>query len=228
MLSLADELLLLSLDDEKGTIPDSVQQALGYGLTAAGIVDLLLADRLAVEDQKKLSVVDATPTGDELLDEMLVRIQQSKRTKKVGDWVQDFGNGGIKKMQERLERRLVEKGILREEEGKFLKLFPWHHYPAVDGAPEAETRERLREVLLEGEQPDARTAVLISLARACKLLDQLFPKAERKRADQRAKEIAKGDVAGDAVSEAVEEASAAAVAAMVAVSAATAVSTTSS
>ncbi len=218
MLSLAEELLLLSLDDDKGTIPGSAEQALGYGLAAAGIVDLLLANRLAVQDKKKLSVVDGTPTRDELLDEMLVHIQQSKRTRSVSDWVQDFGNGGIRKMQERLERRLVEKGILRDEEGKYLKLIPWHHYPTVDGAPEAETREKLREVLLGGEQPDVRTATVISLARACELLDQLFPKAERKRADQRAKEIAKGEVAGAAVSEAVEEAAAATVAAMVAVS----------
>lgn len=228
MLSLAEELLLLSLDDDKGTIAGSVEQALGYGLAAAGIVDLLLADRLAVDGKKKLSVVDAAPTGDELLDEMLVHIQQSKRTKSIGDWVRDFGNGGIKKIQERLERRLVNKGILRDEEGKYLKLIPWHHYPTVDGAPEAETRERLREILLEGREPDARTAILISLVRASTLLNQLFPKAERKRADQRANEIAKGEVAGEAVSQAVEEAVAVTVAAMVAASAAGAASTTSS
>jgi len=223
MLSLAEELLLLSLDDEKGTIPGSVQQALGYGLAAAGVVDVLLAGKLVMGDKKKVSVAGDAPTGDEVLDEMLAHIQQSKRTKSIGDWVKNFGNGGIKRLQERLERRLVEKGILRVEEGKYLRLIPWRHYPTVDGVPEAETREKIRTVLLGGAEPDARTAILISLTRASKLLDQLFPKDDRKRADQRAKEIAKGELAGEAVSKAADEAVAATVAAtMVAISAASA------
>ena len=225
MLSLAEELLLLALDDEKGTIPGSAQQALAYGLPAAGLVDLLLAGRLVMGEKKRVTVAEATPTGDDILDEMLAQIERSKRAKGIGDWVKGFGNGGIKKLRERLENRLVESGVLRVEEGRFLRLFHWHHYPTVDGAPEAKAREKLRRVLIGGDDPDARTAILISLARTCKLLDPLFQKEERKRVDQRAKEIGKGEFMGEAVAKALQEVEMATTAAMVAIMAA---STTSS
>jgi len=225
MLSLAEELLLLALDDEKGTIPGSAQQALAYGLPAAGLVDLLLAGRLVMGEKKRVTVAEATPTGDDILDEMLAQIERSKRAKGIGDWVKGFGNGGIKKLRERLENRLVESGVLRVEEGRFLRLFHWHHYPTVDGAPEAKAREKLRRVLLEGNDPDARTAILISLARTCDLLHPLFQKEEKKRADERAKEIGKGEFMGEAVAKALQEVEMATTAAMVAIMAA---STTSS
>jgi golgi phosphoprotein 3 len=228
MVSLAEELLLLALDDEKGTIGGSVQEALKYGLAAAGVIDLMLAGRLVVGDKKRVSVAEASTTGDEILDEMLANVQGSKKEKSVGDWVKDFGNGRVKRLRERLESRLVERGVLRLEEGRYLRVFTWHHYPTVDGAPEAQTREKLRAVLLGDENPDARTATLISLVKACRLLDRLFPKEERKRAAQRAKQIADGEIAGDAVSKAVEEAAAAAAATtMAAISAATIVSASS-
>ncbi len=228
MLSLAEELLLLALDDEKGTISGSAQTTLKYGLAAAGIMDLLLAGKMVMGEKNKVSVPDSAPTGDDILDEMLADVQQSRRLKSIGDWVRDFGNGKIKNLGERLETRLVEKGVVRVEEGRFLKLFPWHHYPTLDGGPEAETRERIRMVLIGGEDPDARTATLISLARACRLLDGLFPKEERKRAGQRAKEIAKGEFAGAAVARAVVDAEAATAAMIAAITAASVTSTTSS
>lgn len=227
MLSLAEELLLLALEDEKGTVPGDVQTPLKYGLAAAGLVDLLLAGKLAVGAKNKVSVLDAASTGDEMRDEMLALLGRSKRDKSVIDWVRQIGNGGMKRVQERLEERLDARGILRLEEGRFLRLIPWHHYPTVDGSPEAETRERLRGALLAGEQPGDRDSALISLARACKLLDRLFPKEERKRVEARAKEIGQGNLAGQAVSRAVEEAMAE-VAAMVAIMASTSATTSSS
>ncbi len=228
MLSLAEELLLIALDDEKGTVPASAQAPLRYGLPAAGITELLLEGKLSLGEKQTVAVSEASPTGDEILDEMLSRIQESRKPRGLKDWVTDFGNGKVKNLQERLENRLVGRGLLRVEEGKFLRVFPWHHYPTVDGAPEAETREKLRAVLLGGESPDPSTAVLVSLLKACNLLNSLFAKEERKQADQRAKEIAKGNYAGEAVSKAVQEVSEAATAAMVAIMAATAASSSTS
>lgn len=226
MLSLADELLLLALDDDKGTIPSSVGLPLRYGLPAAALSELLLAGRLSMGDKQRVSVNDPTPTGDEILDEMVARIRE-KKVRSLKDWVSSFGNGGIKKLRERLEARLVNKGILRLEEGSFLRVFPWHHYPTMDGRPESETRESLRMVLIGGEDPDPRATLLVSLVTACKLLDKLFPKEERKRADQRAKAIARGEFAGQAVSRAVAEV-VASTTAITAALAATTVSTTTS
>ena len=228
MLSLMEELLLLALEDDKGTVPSSVQTALPYGLAAAGLSDLLLAGRLTTAEKQKVSVVDGTATGDDLLDEMLAKISQSRKQKSLKDWVSSFGGGGIKKSQQRLEDRLIAKGILRLEEGRFLSIFPWHHYPTIDGGPEAEARESLHGVLLGGAIPEPRTAILVSLVAACNLVDKLVTKEERKLAKQRAKEIGKGEYAGQAVSKAVEEVAAATAAMIAAVAAASVTSSSSS
>lgn len=218
MLSIAEELLLLALEDDRGTIPSSAKEPLTYGLPAAGLSELLLAGRLTVGEKKKVAVVDGSLTGDEIHDEMLSRIQKARKPKTLGDWVKDFGSG-IKRQRERLASRLAERGILRVEEGSHLGIFPWRRYPTVGGAAEAGTREKLRRVLLEGEDPDGRTAILIGLVKACKLLDKLYPKEQRKRVEARAKEIAAGQFADQAISKAVAEA-AAATAAMIAITSA--------
>lgn len=228
MLSLMEELLLLALDDEKGTISSSVQTPLNYGLPGAGLSELVLDGKLHLDEKQRVVVVNASPTGQELLDEMLAKIQEAHKPKSMKDWVMTFGNGGIKKLQTRLEERLVANGTLRLEEGRFLQVFPWHHYPTVDGAPEAETIATIRSVLLDEEEPTPRAAVLVSLVVATRMLDKLFGKDERKRAEKRAKEIAKGTYAGQAVNKAVEEVSAAMIAVMATVIASSTASNTSS
>ena len=144
--TLAEELLLLALDDEKGSVSFSASMALPYGLAGATLMELILRGRLAVEDGK-LTVADPAPTGDELLDEAAAAIRAEKRQRDAKHWVSAL-SGKLKRHERRLEDRLIHRGVLRRDERKLLWLIPDTRYPAVDRRLELDTRARIRAVLL--------------------------------------------------------------------------------
>ncbi len=71
--------------------------------------------------------------------------------------------------------RLVERGLLRREERRWLGVFRTTSMPATDGEHEAQLRARIRRVLVDREEPDARTAAIIGLLSASGGLPTLRP-----------------------------------------------------
>ncbi|MFQ5822601.1 MAG: GPP34 family phosphoprotein [bacterium] len=201
MISLAEELLLLSWHDEKGTVLSSASMSLQYGLSGAVLMELSLMGRLHI-DKKNLVVVDATPTGDDILDEALTIIKHSKRKRNAQYWVSKLSRE-IKNLKERLLNRLIHKGILKKEEHRILWVFPSQRYPTEDAKVEQEVRDGIRAIILDGKTPEPRMAVLISLVNACNLVGEIFSREERKVARKRVKEIAKSNLIGMAVSDTV-------------------------
>ena len=66
--TLGEEIMLLSLDDETGAAKS--REAAGWAVAGGTLLELVLAGRLSVDDGR-LSVTDRTPTGVPLLDERL-------------------------------------------------------------------------------------------------------------------------------------------------------------
>ena len=76
---LYEDVMLLALRDEKGTIAaGSMYQ---YALAGAFVAELMMTERIAMESgrRKLVDVVDASSTGDELLDECLEKMAGAKR-----------------------------------------------------------------------------------------------------------------------------------------------------
>ncbi|WP_422678071.1 GOLPH3/VPS74 family protein [Blastococcus brunescens] len=71
--------------------------------------------------------------------------------------------------------RLVERGLLRREESRWLGVFRSTRWPADDERHEAQLRVRIRRVLEDGETPDPRTAVIIGLLYASGSMPALRP-----------------------------------------------------
>ena len=84
---------------------------------------------------------------------------------------------------------LAERGALAEERRTALGLVRTAGWPEVDPAPEHELRARLHRVLVYSGEPDAHTALLISLLRPLALVRNVVDKHHRKQADGRAKAI---------------------------------------
>jgi len=210
-LSPAEELLLLALNDEKGTVLIRASTALPYGLTGALIIELAWAGLVRLEG-KELIPETRGSARDGLLDGILEKIRASKKPRTIGHWVTKFGFSGGKLKRELLDR-LVAKRVLGREEGRVLWIFPTARYPQADTRPEYAIRERIRSVLRGMARPDERTAALISLVEACDLTAALFDKGERRDAKKRAKEITKGHPIGSAVAKAIEAVKAAVIAA---------------
>ncbi len=221
MQTLAEDLLLLALDDDKGTVSWQRSSQFPHGLGGALLMDLALLERVDTVD-KKIVLTDPSLTGDDVLDDALETIQASKKPRDAKHWVQKLG--GQKDLQEQLARRLVARGILREEERTFLWIFDNSRYPTSNPGPESEVRGRLRDVVLAGVEPDTRTLLLLSLVNACGLTDSLFSRDERKVAKRRIKDLVEGEQFGKAVGGAISDA----VAVTAAITATTVVTTSSS
>src|SRR5512138_1908965 len=126
-LSLAEELLLLALNDEKGTVVMAGSLGLPYGLAGAVLIELVDAGLLRL-DGKEIVAAPAGAAGDGLLDGILAIVRSSRKTRTIGHWVGKFGRtaGTIKRQ---LLERLVAKRILVKEERRVLWFIPSSRYP---------------------------------------------------------------------------------------------------
>ncbi|MCL6734698.1 GOLPH3/VPS74 family protein [Streptomyces neyagawaensis] len=90
-------------------------------------------------------------------------------------------------------RGLLDKGLVREEKRRLLLVFRTTVHPEVDGTVEAALRGRLAAVVLEGREPDHRTAALITLLHHADLRELAFPDLEKEQStavERRMTEIA--------------------------------------
>ncbi|CQR62717.1 GOLPH3/VPS74 family protein [Streptomyces leeuwenhoekii] len=226
--TLGEEIMLLSLDDESGEAKD--RMSAGWGVASGTLLELVLAGRVTVENNL-LEVADPSPTGTPLLDGRLEMITEWARPltrtgegvsgPQAKDWlVKDQG-----KAVEATVRSLLDRGLVREHRHRLAGLFPVRRYPEADGTVERELRERLTAVVLEGERPDDRTTGLVALLDAAELHRIAFPDLSRKELEERVKprmaELAEGHRVGDSLRESLRSVRAA----MVAVTAATAATT---
>jgi len=192
-LLLAEELLLLSLDDEKGS--DQTWSSIDGGLAGALLLELTEAGALRLEGDDKL-VPGASVPADPLLVEALEVVRSSDKPRDAKHWVTKLP-GQLKPLRRRLAERLVERGILAEDSKELLGLTLARRYPERDPEPERALRGRLLATLTSEAEPSPREAELIALMRPFDLIAKNVPREHRKEAKRRAKEIAEtGPISG--------------------------------
>ncbi|WP_411285232.1 GOLPH3/VPS74 family protein [Lapillicoccus sp.] len=215
---IAEDLLLLLLDDESGKLAasDKIRPLLGGAL----LIELALAERIevvartSVWSTSKVTVHPGPPLDEPLLDMAVSTIAEKPRG--AQDLVNRLGKG----TKDVLLARLTERGLVHPVKGKVFGLFPHTTWPASDRLHEAGVREKLQAALVLGLTPDERTSALVALLSAVdhahKVVDRGdLPAGEVRR---RARHIADGAWAATAVKDAVAAAQAAMTAAIVATS----------
>lgn len=207
---LAADLLLLAYDNESGKSQlDSTK--LHAALAGATVLELTVQGVLAIAGPEgvvregRLYKVPTRRASDPLLDEIADLCDGRKPKDAISRvaGVTSFKNHAGK-IKEALLERLAADGVLRQEKGKVLGLFPTTRWPAVDPTYEQRLIAGIRQVVVEGAQPDARTAALVSLLSAVDLVPKVLPNADKKQVRARAKEIAESDWASDGVKAAVD------------------------
>jgi hypothetical protein len=73
MMSLAEKLFILAIDDDQGAISASKKSKLRYGLDGAILVELAITGKIVTEEGS-IHAADPTPTGDSLCDHWLALI----------------------------------------------------------------------------------------------------------------------------------------------------------
>ena len=209
-LYLHEEVTLLALRDCEGTIVTGSMH--DYTIGGAILAELLLAQRLAVEERKKklVDVLSDKPIGEPLIDECLAKVATAKRRATPQTWVQRFAH--LKQLRHRVAHGLCDRGILRADEDTILLLFRRRIYPEIDPKPERKLIERLRKAIFTStRQVDPRTVVLLSLASSAGLLKIPFDRKKLKQRKQRIARLIDGELTGRATREAIQAAQSAAV-----------------
>jgi len=202
---LHEEILLLALKDEKGTVEWQASSSYVYALAGAVMAELLLAGRITVDHGKKkfVNLVDGQPFGEPVIDECLARLNTARRRRQMQDWVSRFAR--LRDLKHRVAAGLCERGVLAQQEDTVLFVFHRRTYPERRPGPEQRMIERLRQAIFT-DQPrvDSRTSILVSLAHGADLLCIPFAKKELRPRRKRIEQIANGDLVGRATRQAIE------------------------
>lgn len=205
---LAEQLLILALDPQKGRPALGRKNALEPGLCGALVSELALSNAVVVAEGRAF-VVDATPTGDDLLDEVIRLLTEDRRRGRTLKRQLNAVRRGLGDMVGRVARRLVAASLLREEHGRVAGIASTTRYPVVAADAPVRLREDVRARLGEasaGAALDPRTACLVALLGACQLLGTVTEGlAERRRASACAKAAMEDQPAARAVRAIVDE-----------------------
>ena len=172
MLTFAEEIMLLMLDDDGLFLPirgGSVEHV----LAGAVLMDLAFANRIDT-DPEQLMLLDRTPTGTPMLDRVLALLADSDETKDTKSWLETLAGQGTTEIRRQALTSLIERGILESQDERFLWVFRSRRYPTIDGRVEREVKLRIEDALLSDDTPDPRDIALICLVDACDFLRDIF------------------------------------------------------
>jgi golgi phosphoprotein 3 len=186
-LTLADEIVVLMLDDDTGSIKPACARLANVAVAGGILMELALLGRIDT-DLKSLFVVDPKPVGDDLLDPVLAEIAADPRTQPSTWWIERIATQRRDLTKVVLER-LVEAGILCIDERRFLWVFRRRAYPQNTGREEREAKGRVVAVLIDDAVPDPRDTLLLGLADASGVLGVMLTPGQMRKASPRISQV---------------------------------------
>ena len=203
-LTLPDELLLMLLNEDSGYFRQVPGWDLNCAVVGAVIAELSLISRIDT-DMDSLILLDKTPTGDPVLDDILGEIADEPGQQNAQYWIERLAPHAERIIDMTLDR-LVALQILQYHDGEFWTLShtAWQN-AEQNGSTEAAGTEfvttRINNVLYNNEIPDPRDVIIIALANTCDVLRFVFPIEEEH--EERVALICKMDLIGRAIADAV-------------------------
>jgi predicted transcriptional regulator len=162
---IAEELLLIVLDDETGELQYNpgvdYDKLLFYAYPAALLMDLVLHNRISIEDNH-LHIIDSTRIEDELLDKILKIVQNTSVNATVPEVISVI-LGKISNLQDELLERLAEKNILKREGNKYMKKFHLIRYPLQQPEIKYELMNKIGDALTLGDTTDTHLLYFIGI-----------------------------------------------------------------
>lgn len=203
-LTLPDELLLMLLNEDSGYFRQVPGWDLNCAVVGAVIAELSLISRIDT-DMDSLILLDKTPTGDPVLDDILGEIADEPGQQNAQYWIERLAPHAERIIDMTLDR-LVALQILQYHDGEFWTLSHTAWQSAEqNGSTEAAGTEfvttRISNVLYNNEIPDPRDVIIIALANTCDVLRFVFPIEEEH--EERVALICKMDLIGRAIADAV-------------------------
>jgi hypothetical protein len=174
-MNLGEELFLCAIPEDGVVTAPKVVDGVGAAITA----ELVLRGKIALSEEG-VRLLDATPVGDELIDDLLPQLDDPNFEKTRPEWfITNLGKDRLPKERQ----RLIDQGAVSLQKGEKRRLIG--HKPdwlRVEAAGR-DVRERSRSVLAGEADPDEREATLAGLLSACGLVDDAA-------ANERARDLA--------------------------------------
>jgi hypothetical protein len=140
------------------------QELLEYGVSAAGLADLVIVRRLGVIDDHVV-VADPVQAGpaDRVGEYVLGSVADQSKTYSVRTWVSSLGEA----VTDLVVRELVDGGVVRHERGSLgLRGRKPDRFPAVDLLRASSSRNRVRHMLAHPAEFDLAGATVASIVGA--------------------------------------------------------------
>ena len=204
---LTEELILLMLDESSGYLEMVPGWDFSCVMAGAVIADLALEDRIDT-DLQSLYLLDASPTGDRLLDPTLEEISKAEDRSDTQYWV-ERNTARAEEILTLTLQRLVDKGVLDYESGGFWTLSRSVSrsgtYPSADGTIRREAKARILNVVLNDDIPDPRDVILVGLMHTCDRFKTLLSEEDYEEKLERIETVASMDLVGRSVATAVRD-----------------------
>ena len=201
MLTLLEEVVLLTIDAATGQLRGDQDYSVPYALAGAVLFDLALAGRIDT-DTDAITVLNPAPTGNALQDELLAELVEAKGHQSVRGWVEQTFRTRHD-LEDRALQQLIDHGIIKHETTRRLWIIDVHRFPLVDGKPQSHVRERLAYAVLTDAIPPARDMMLVSLADACGLLGRVLTDEQREARAERIETLSNFETIARIVSSAI-------------------------
>lgn len=186
-LTLADEIVVLMLDDTLGDIDPRCTAVASIAIAGGILMELALREKIDT-DLTSLFVVNSEPTGDDLLDSTLREISAEPEQHSSSWWIDQL-SVRHPDLVSKILARLVAMGILREEERRFLWVFARRAYPQISDREEREAKARLMSVLFNDEVPNPRDTLLLGLASSTDVLSAILTSDQLDKAAGRIEDV---------------------------------------
>lgn len=205
MLSFAEELYLLALDDITGKVLiPSKEVVVNTALLGATLAELSFLRKIDT-DTDNLFILNTDLTESPVLN-LIIKVfsQAEKKEVPLLRCIQIL-LPKAKEIESLVLKELVNKGILKQVDEKILWFFPTHRYPIINNIEINSVETRLRQLVLSDEIPEPREATLVSLVNACNLFPEILSAREMRRAETKIESLSKFDIVGQKTNELIRQ-----------------------
>jgi len=199
-----EEFPLLSIHEDKGSFIRSAMDQVKLGLGGAILAELALLGKIKANDKHRLELGDDSPVEDDLLGETLEILKGSEKARKFNYWINHL-NQKFQNLPQEIVARLINKEVVMQEEEHLLWVIPSPLKAESNASTKYWLIRRLRGIVLAQEEAQPRDIALLSLIKACGLLDLVFLRDERKLAARAINELVVSRAMNDPIIQTIQE-----------------------
>ena len=186
-LKLSEKLFCLAVNPKKGGIIINASATLNMTLTGTVFVELMKRNLIFIK-KGFIHVASSGITNDEIYEFFLKPVRVRKRGRKIRAWISWFSARG-RKIQKLFIRNLVQKGILKLEEKRFL-FIPYSKICLSDSELVEDIRKEIEIALLNANQPTEESVILAMMVAKTNLMRRVFPaRLQRREANRNLKKL---------------------------------------